>query len=648
MIFQAGLIPLIFSKNVKWWKLMNKERITITNNLEMKYERKRYAVLSAAIVFFVLVTFNLLVPCMRSIPDEMGAMAFAADLAGYDWNYVLTHPAKYYGNSMVFIMLPFFKLIKNPLFLYQCLLGIGAFFHSIPAYIACRIIQKYYVITDKISLIVGIGIISALFTPTRATNIDNEPVLILVCWLLIYLIILLQHEEKKKIQNTYSFFCAALLVFAYLSHTRAILYSGVFFIILIIYRICTKKNLVKISIFSGTYIVLFIIAINITERLKQLLFTNNSLEMVKNTPEELATSISTNMQSVFSVVGIQSFFDLFFSNLWISFVFGFGIIVFTFWNLTKVGKEKIACIIKKQNVSEKDLFFSELFCIIGFLISLIGVCIVWLPNAMSVHTEGANLSRGHFYLRYYGNYIAPLILFFLIRRSRAKEKKFSKKIIYLSLITVVISAGYSVLSYLGITTINYQYNIDWFYYFAPFSGMLNSWPNTIHTLSYFACATLFSMLIFLALVCVAKLNQKKVILLLIVLLIWYYGYGVTRFDRPYSISGNYYGSVNSFYSLYKDDSCILEGIDKIYYYNPIYGPAYIVQFMFPEYPVITDLESMESNGNVLLSSQEITDEMVLENYVYVQLDENEFLYVKDKNIEDKLKSKGYEIYNYNE
>lgn len=628
---------------------MSLKLIRRDDNFEMLCEKKRYAILAAVLVFIVLIVFNLFVPCMRSIPDEMGAMAFAADLNGYNWKYVLTHPAKYYGNSMAFIMLPFFKFVKNPLILYQCLLGIGAFLHAIPAYIACRIIQKYYKITKNLYLIMGIGILSAFFTPTRSTNIDNEPVLIAVCWLLIYFIIALQHIEKKTTRKIYSFLCAVILVFSYLSHTRAIIYSLVFAITLIIYRIYTNRNLVHVPIFFGTYAAFFILAIKITEKLKNMLFMDDQLGLIKNTPEELASSVATNIESVFSIIGIQSFFDLFFSNFWISFVFGFGIIIFMFCKLLEKSRIKtIALINKKQVVSKPDLFFPELFCIAGFFISLIGVCIVWLPNAMSVHLEGTNLSRGHFYLRYYGNYISPLVLFFIIEGCRDKKKFFSRKLIFLSLTMVIISAGYSVLSYLGITSINYQYNLDWFYYFAPFSGMLNSWPNTIQTLSYFASATLFAIVIFVVLTHVRSFNLKKITAVLLILFIWYYGYGVTRFDRPYSTSENYYGAVNSFYRLYAQDKSILRDIDKIYYNNPVYGPAYIVQFMFPEYPVITDLQLMQSEENIVLSSEQIANEEKLADYVYVQLDENEFLYFKDKYIETNLRERGYVIYNYNE
>ena len=53
---------------------------------------------AAVIVFMILILFNTYIPVMRSLPDEIGAIAFAAKLVGYDWNYVLTHPEMYYGS----------------------------------------------------------------------------------------------------------------------------------------------------------------------------------------------------------------------------------------------------------------------------------------------------------------------------------------------------------------------------------------------------------------------------------------------------------------------------------------------------------------------------------------------------------------------
>ena len=142
--------------------------------------------------FFFLVVFqitcNLCVVSPRSLPDEIGAIALGARMAGYDWTYVLTHPAYYYGSIEAPFLFPFFKIIREPRILYQCLIGVGVILRSLPAFICGRILTDFFKI-DNFWNISGITICACLFTPTRGTNIDNEPALILIGWIIFYLLL---------------------------------------------------------------------------------------------------------------------------------------------------------------------------------------------------------------------------------------------------------------------------------------------------------------------------------------------------------------------------------------------------------------------------------------------------------------------------
>lgn len=606
-----------------------------------------YAIISFCIVFIIQICLNSMVICMRSLPDEMGAVALAASMAGYDWNYVLTHPSMYYGSGTVLLLYPFFALIKNSLLLYQCLLGVGAFLHAIPAYIACRIVQKYYKITEKKFLIIIIGVACVFFTPTRASNIDNEPMLICLCWISIYLIIALMHTEKITLKRIYSFLWAVTLAISYFSHTRAILYSVSAILVIICYRFLAKKNLVSIFGFLSAYVVSMMVVVFTVNNIKSTLFTSTTTDIVKNTPEELVSNAATNVQSLFSLTGLRSFFDLLFSNIWIIFVFSAGIIVFVIFFFAFKGFVVTFKLIKKDETLsscyQKSIGFPILFCVCGIIISIIGVCIIWLPNAMSVHLNSENLSRGHFYLRYYGNYFGPLLLFFIFE---LKHNKQNRRLTIISIGWIVFCAFYCVLSFLGMATIHYQRGLDWFYYFAPFSGMLNSWPNTLQTLSYFACATLFSIVVLCIIVYLARLKKERIYVLLIaILLIWEYVYGVSRFDAPFSASTNYYMSVDSFYDLYKENSSIFEKTDTLYYHNDVYGPQYIVQFMILDKKVITDLDLLnEENYNLILSASILESSFLDDSiYYYVKLDDNEYLYFNDVEMAHQLKDIGYII-----
>lgn len=604
-----------------------------------KLEARKLALCAFFISFLIQICLNLTVPCMRSLPDEMGAVALAADFAGYNWNYVLTHPSMYYGSGTSPLLIPFFLFIDDPKILYQCLLGVGALLRSMPAYISIRIAQKYYGICGSKSLLLMLGILCVFFSPTRATNIDNEPMLILLCWGIVYSIVALQHSERRR-RIGYSILVALLLTVAQFSHTRALLYSISFIVLICIYKLFTKKMLVHMPGFCITYIIGILISTLIINILKNELFVNRATETVANTPDQVASTVLNNIEIMFSGVGIQSIVDIFLSNIWITFVFGCGIVIFSLFDLIVDTGKKIKLKMSMLSIKITDIYFPQMFCIVGFLISLAGLCVLWLPHGVAVHEEASNLSRGHFYLRYYGNFFGPCVLFFIIRLLK-KSNWNEKKIIIIAIITVGISALYTVISYLGITTINYQYNIDWFYYFAPFSGMLNSWPNTIQTLSYFACATLVAVII-LVVVYFFRKNINVIIAVLLCAFLWQYIYGVSRFDSPYANSENYYQSVNAIYELRKENKQLFENTEKIFYINSVYGPAYIVQFMIPDKEVITDLDLIDlSEDNVIISNEMLSYDLLNDDYEYVQLDENEILYVNGNKNKELLIDSGY-------
>ena len=612
-----------------------------------EWKTKGIAAASFITVFVIQAGLNTLVPCMRSLPDEMGAVALAAKAAGYHWDYVLTHPSKYYGSGTFPLLYPFFIFIKNPLVLYQFLLGVGAFLHAVPAYISCRIVQKYYRFTENQVEIYLLGIACSFFTPTRASNIDNEPMLIMLCWMIVYLVIALQNEKKSR-SHIYSALLSAVLVISCLSHTRALIYSAAIFIVIVVYWIFTKKILVNLKVFLPVYLCGFTAVNIVIQFLKKILFTYNSGTVVINTPGEVMSSAAVNIRSAFSKVGLQSIIDLLLCNIWIIFVFGFGILLFCAGVVFSDTIRNIKCLYTGNlKCVGKDEYFPMLFCVAGILLSLAGVCVIWLPNAMGVHLEETNLSRGHFYLRYYGNYFGPLFLFFIIRIRKAAGTDKGKLIEKTALIIagIMLIMVYILNSFLEETSMHIKHSLDWFYYFAPFSGNMDMWPETLQDIAYFICSTLICTNIYVLIIVLSMMKKQRMVLIIVTsALLWQYSYGVVHFDSPYASSENYYQSVNAFYKLSIEETAVLERVSKVFYCNATYGPEYIVQFMLPEYEVITDMSLLDPDCKniILLSDARLEAEQLKGGqFSFVQLDKNEFLYLNDQDKVNLLKKKGY-------
>ena len=139
-------------------------------------------------------------------------------------------------------------------------------------------------------------------------------------------------------------------------------------------------------------------------------------------------------------------------------------------------------------------------------------------------------------------------------------------------------------------------------------------------------------------------KQRMVLIIVTSALLWQYSYGVVHFDSPYASSENYYQSVNAFYKLSIEETAVLERVSKVFYCNETYGPEYIVQFMLPEYEVITDMSLLDPDCKniILLSDARLEAEQLKGGqFSFVQLDKNEFLYLNDQDKVNLLKKKGY-------
>ena len=601
---------------------------------------RRTAVIAFLIALAIRVILNGLIPVMRSIPDEMGAVALAAKMVGYDWSYVLSHPQNYYGSGNTLFVLPFFVFIKNPVILYQCLLGVSAFLYSSAAYIACRILQKYYTVDKTPIFLILVSVSCSFFTPGRSSHIDNEPMLVLMWWLIIYLLIMLQFTDEKSKKIAPTLCMVGAIGLSLITHTRAILYGVLVFIIVGIYYILNKKWLVHIKVFITSAIAIFSLSIGFKGKLQEILFVQDATGVINNTPSALGGEIINGGGKILSPVGIRSFFDLVLSNLWVSFIFGMGILIFCFFLIL----QNTYMAIKKRDCSaiEKDIFFPMLCCVLGIAISILGLGVSKIDHALRVQIEQTNLSRMHFYLRYYGNYFGPLFLFFTVYLSRKREKN-NFSLTFATIISIYVAVIYSVVSYLGMTTIRYRYELDWFYYFAPFSGMLNSWPNTIQSLSYFAAPTLFVTIVFGGVVYLFFVNKKRTALcILFSCLIWQYVYGVIKFDAPYASGEHYYLSVNSMTPFFHDNNDLFKQYEMIYYLNEVYGPAYNVQFFLPTYKIIIHEDKIDyDNFNIIISNLSIEPSKIPSEYFLLELDENEFLYFNEIRIYTELKQRGY-------
>lgn len=622
---------------------------------EFKYiplTRIHVAAISAFLICFLIQIFlNSFVGICRSLPDELGAMYLASALSGNDWSYVMTHPAYYYGSLTFPLLYPFFELIKDPLLLYQCLLGVGAFLRSLPVLICFYIMVRYFKI-ENIKIVFLVSMAGCFLAPTRATNIDNEPILILCCWLLMLLLISLQEDLPGKTIKYKSILLSFVLTLSLLAHTRAILYTLAVTIVILLFHVLTGKHMVNYKYFISSFLGMYAGSRVIVQQLTGFLYPLDKDAFIANTSGSLQMQIQAGIDNLIGDFGIQSFLDLFNSNLTVIFVFSCGIIIYSAWNcffgIFDIGKNYI---VKKRMADTKSILFPLTFCIIGGGTAILGLCVTWLGGAVEHHLNGSNLTRGYFYLRYYSNFFGPLVMLLFCQWIKERNDSFlyknRNKIAFCTIMTLIVCSICMWLSFLSEATYEPQHTLsDWFYYFAPFSLKFISWPDISQNLMYFIVAIILSCAVFIAIM--LFVTQKKYIggmLILLIALVYQYTYMVIFWDRPYSYSDNYYGSINATYDFKKQYPDLLRSIEKIYYENPVYGPQYLIQFVLQDIPVI--LENPEEEAEVVLiasSFDAISDkDKVRGTYQYYPLDNNEFIFVKGEKYQEAFRKEGFTL-----
>lgn len=610
----------------------------MTSDRQALEKKQLYFSLLAFIISFVVqIIYNHYVIICRSLPDEMGAIYLASKLAGNDWTYVMTHPAQYYGSLTAPLMYPFFKFVHDPLVLYQCLLGVAAFLRSVPAFI-CFYISTKYLNIEKPWFVFFLSISVCFFEPTRSSNIDNEPALILCCWLLTFLLMALAHSSSEKEVRYKSVLLAIVLSFSLLAHTRALLYSIAIFIVIISFHWLTGKSLVNYKWFLSSYFIFLFINQGIITFLTEYLYPIEEEATIANTSGGLVVSITNGINNILGQYGIQSFADLLASNIMVLFVFSGGIIIYCIWlfffSLFEVCQKRI---VLKAYTDKKSILFPLMFCVIGGGMGILGLCITWIGGAIDQHELGGNLTRGHFYLRYYSNFFGPLLMFLFahwMQKDNTSEltNANNKKLFAFSALTFEFCALYCWSSFLfTITEGSAKANSDWFYYFAPLSFTYTPWPNAKQTLGYYLTASIMAVLVF---VIILQFRKKKkyqgALLFILIFLIYQYTYSVFLWDVPFCKSDKYYQSVNGVYELQKDNRAVFDKLEKIYYLNPTYGPQYIVQFVLMDIPVISENPVNEEDAVILSSSVEnIFDENIdIFQFHITALDSNEYLFIK--------------------
>ena len=594
----------------------NMEKI---NNLPYckKYNICMFLTFVFLIAYQVFFNRNEIVP--RSLPDELGALAVSAKLAGYDWSYVLSQAGMYYGFGSTLFLFPLIKYVNNPLVLYQFLLAGGALLRTIPVFICFKIAYKFFNIKN-LWLLSLMSVIGILGTPTRSTNIDNEPMLILIGWVIVLCLFEIQENGKKEI--LYWIILYFSLAFATLVHERAYILILCAAMVLLLKIVLDKRLNVGCVLGCGGFVVIFTIGKIIKSYVQANIYcaindggikTNTATLVAKSSLELFMSNISDNIQDAISLLV---------SNSVVAYTFSICIIPLSFIILIKItiGYFRTS---KREKI---DVYYIPcLYAVLVTIVSLCALSVVWCWSATNVRLDGADLSRGHFYLRYFGSMFGPLTFLTLCL---IHERKIGIKEYLVVLFSYTILSKFTIIDSIKVAVDNGKKHGDWFGYFAPFSLTGAEYDYNQQDEGYYIMAIVIILLIFFIVYLTIKNNHISICFSIIaVVFLYQYAYSTIKWDRPYSNGEYYYESVNGIIDLKEKNNVFFNGVDSVCYYGKINGPQFIMQFVLKDVHLNLSLPQDKSSIIIVNGTTKDLEEIDgLDNeYVAFMIDKNEYI-----------------------
>ena len=598
-------------------------------------KKKIILAFSISLFFHLIFCFFNILP--SSAPDELGTMSTAAKLVGFDWSYVLSRHNTYYGFGSAWFLAPLFLLVKDPLVIYFIFRVIIAIYLSIPTIIAYTILDKYFRIESSKVIFVG-SVLCSFFSNISADSFINEAMLVLILWIEVYLLIVLVNSNEPRLFKKYSLYLGIVLSYSYTVHTRAVLYWIVLSLICIFYHVLIKRPLINYLYFFISFSSVIVMYL-LTDIVQNTLFTSKTEQVISGSIEYLESG-TANILAVLNKykfkIFVESVLAMFSSNL-------FALIVFSLGLLSPL--IVIFIVEVKQVLFDRAINVSTiitLYCGIGIGLSLVAISLLHVYHGAVLYSCYGPLKsdgRFYFYLRYYINYLPPLMLS-LIYYFDKRKSEFKKYFIWsfgifilaallfiIFFIRPIINNGYTGFDVAGIfTSLNFRV-----------------WFSDFEWYDYFIC---YLLVIFFTFICYLLLKkQKTIIILCIAFILLYYEQGYRTFSLKVPLSNNAYECFDSTYKKLVKNEDFYEYIDAIYVKSSsVYKPECHIQLLFYDKKVQLYYGVNAEEKSVIISNSLIN----IPDAYYAQLDDNEYIYVSSKKqadiIQDMIEGLRFEKY----
>lgn len=363
--------------------MMNKQKL----DKEIIYQTVLFAITLFIQAFFVLF---LNIP---KIPDEVNPLAFGFFLKGNDWSQYLMADGYYYKYGQLLFYLPFLLMIQDKIILYRTLLLINSIIASCIPVCAFKIVSVYLKSKNNIKnfmLALLIGTIPAVVFNSKLCW--AEPILMLIPWVILLLILRsMEKQHMEKITWLNSILIAMVSVYAYMVHSRGIVFLIATIICIVFIRFKLKNKGIKCIPFLGTVFILLIFDIQISKIIKSILYSKE--ELIGGSISWLNKEMILNL---FSLKGMKVYLEEIFGWLFSSITGTYGLtglgLIISFFLIIQVKRWE------KYSEQELIIVLFSFLCFIGALVlgTLFFYNDIWQFRDMEMLKRGDKLIYGRY------------------------------------------------------------------------------------------------------------------------------------------------------------------------------------------------------------------------------------------------------------
>lgn len=578
--------------------------------------------------------------------DEIGTIAGATLFSQLDWTDLVSKTS-YYGFGYSILMTPILNLINDTVLLHQVLLMYNTICVCICA-IICFNIQCRYLLVENKNLAFFIALASVTFENNMLmTNVvANEPALILILWITIYLLLYLKEKkdngEKNKVIIV-TLFLSLILIYGLLIHTRIIYIWGATVVFIIAYAIHKKKCLINVPAFIIVFAGGYIIATNLIKQVQSVLWRAQEGEVLNNSIQSLNGNLGKYLE-VFTWDGFKATAYTVLGEIWgmVSLTGGLFAFALVLMVISLVKFSKIRLIEKTE-----ENFEYIAIAVTALYVAILGSVSLGAADAIKDVAAAGDASKWYMYVRYTALVIGPIIMLTLVYLTN-KIQNLERKTIYFNvtvLLYMFIEFAFLLKvapKFIGISNTTSGEYLN----YSALMGM--EYRENFLPVHFIRILIISSLALGLMFICIKK--NKKICISVIVISLNVFTFSYVTVNGNGRVSQELYALFEQTEEYIKNewelnpDTCSIT-VDKRA------TSAFInsCQFTFREWSVDREWDNEENENQIVFSARE-DQSYYLCNYKLAYVNENEtsYMFIKGNEIEEKAINSGLTLISTNE